>query len=106
LDNTTLNENVRTYSPEIKNTHTTVPQSELPIVVNAALQNSDMNQDAFVKDIHSLIQLILEQNYFQYNNGFFTQTNGLAMGTPISGLLAEILIQYIEHNRIVKLASI
>jgi hypothetical protein len=58
-----------------------------------------MNQDAFLDDIHSLIQLTVYQNYFEHNNVFFSQTDGLAVGAPISSSLAEIFIKYMAHKR-------
>lgn len=62
-----------------------------------------MNYDTFVTDIQNLMQIILQQNYFQYNGQFYTKTKGLAMAALISDLLTETFIQYIEHNRIIKL---
>ena len=37
------------------------------------------------------------QNYFQYNNQYYKPENGIAMGSPISGILAEIYLQLIEE---------
>jgi hypothetical protein len=43
-----------------------------------------------------LIGVILDQNYFYYNGKYFKPTNGIAMGSPISGTLAEIYFQFFE----------
>jgi hypothetical protein len=45
-----------------------------------------------------LLEVILKQNYFQYNNHFYQPNNGIAMGTPISSTLAEIYVQYLEET--------
>ena len=42
----------------------------------------------------------MEQNYFQYDNFFYKPQKGIAMGSPISGMLAEIYLQYIENDYI------
>lgn len=36
------------------------------------------------------ILLNQNNNYFQYNNGFFQQLNGCTMGSPISSTLAQL----------------
>ena len=47
-----------------------------------------------------LLKIIIEQNYFQYNDQFFKPKNGIAMGSPTSGMLAEIYLQRIEELHI------
>jgi hypothetical protein len=43
----------------------------------------------------------MEENYFQlYQKYYYIQTEGLAMGAPISAKLAEIFIQHIEHKHL------
>lgn len=43
---------------------------------------------------------MLEQNYFQVDQDYYKQNDGLAMGAPTSAILAETYIQYIEHTQI------
>jgi hypothetical protein len=62
-----------------------------------------MTYDTFITEIQNLIHIILEQNYFQFNDLFYKQTNGSAMGAPTSALFSEIYLQYIEHNKICNL---
>ena len=35
--------------------------------------------------------------YFQFRNSFYQQINGLSMGAPLSGLLANIYVERIEN---------
>jgi hypothetical protein len=44
-----------------------------------------------------LLETILKQNYFQYNNQIFLTEKGIAMGLPISSTIAEIYIQFLEE---------
>jgi hypothetical protein len=37
-------------------------------------------------------------NYFQFNNTFYQPKQGIAMGSPISGLVPEIFLQYYEQS--------
>jgi hypothetical protein len=41
------------------------------------------------EQITHLLKVIIEQNYFQHNNQYFTQEKEIAMGSHISGTLAE-----------------
>jgi len=42
----------------------------------------------------------LKQNYFQHNNQFYQPNKGIVMGSPISGMLAEVYLQYLEETYI------
>jgi hypothetical protein len=47
------------------------------------------------------LNTILKQNYLQFNGKFYQPNKGVAMGSPISGLIAEIFLQHYE-NHIIK----
>jgi hypothetical protein len=49
-----------------------------------------------IQQILELIRVILNQNYFWYNNKYFKPTQSIAMGSPLSSTLAEIYLQYFE----------
>ena len=55
------------------------------------LDKNNINKKIKEQVIH-LLKVIIEQNYFQYNNQFFRPRNGIAMGLPLSGTLAEIYL--------------
>ena len=50
--------------------------------------------------ILQLLNVIMEQNSFQYNNQYYKPEKGIAMGSPISGTLTEIYLQLIEGRYI------
>ena len=52
------------------------------------------------KQILQLLKIIIEQNYFQYNNQYFKPEKGITMRSPISGTLAEIYLQLLEEKYI------
>ena len=41
--------------------------------------------------------MILEQNYFTFQQQIFQPKQGVAMGSPISGLIAELFLQHFEE---------
>jgi hypothetical protein len=47
-----------------------------------------------------MLNTVLEQNHIQFNNQYYKQNDGLAMGIPTSAILAEVFIQNLEHTKI------
>jgi hypothetical protein len=64
--------------------------------------NNNINEDVKT-EIENLINIIIEQNYFQFNNKYYKQKEGLAMGAPTSAILSETYLQYIENTCIYKI---
>jgi hypothetical protein len=52
------------------------------------------------EEIIFIMGIIMKQNYFQFDQQYYEQIEGLAMGAPISAILAEVFIQYMEHKYI------
>jgi len=59
--------------------------------------NKHNNTSTTIEQILQLLETILKQNYFQYNNQLFRPEKGIAMGSPISITIAEIYIQFLEE---------
>src|SRR5215475_5496200 len=56
------------------------------------------NTDKTVKtQIMKILEVILDQNYFQHDEHIFKPNKGIAMGSPISSTIAEIYLQHIEE---------
>ena len=51
-------------------------------------------------EIIKITTIITQHNYFIFNNKYYTQPEGLPMGSPISSILAEIFIHDIEQTHI------
>jgi hypothetical protein len=51
-----------------------------------------------IEDILKLTATITNQNYFQFMNKNYVQNEGLAMGAPISAILSEIYLEFLENN--------
>ena len=83
---------------DIVNLYTNVPISEtLEIAKNLLLSKSTLNHET-VDELINLTKVILEQNYFTFDNKYYLQRDGLAMGSPLSGILVEIYLNHIETN--------
>ena len=72
-------------SGEIANLYTNIPVNETIEILQENLQRTATLSEN-ENDLISLISMILKQN-FQFNNEFYTQNDGLVMGSPLSRLL-------------------
>lgn len=54
------------------------------------------------EDLISLTNLCMNQNYFRFNNQYYRQKEGLAMGSPLSPLMADIFMDNFESENVVK----
>jgi hypothetical protein len=93
------NNHLRTASLDINNMYAKIPTNELiPLIaIQCNWYNIEKEKE---QDIIKLTKTILKQNYFQFNDDIYIQTEGLAMGTPTSATLSEIYLQYLEHTAI------
>jgi hypothetical protein len=98
LQHIEIDENTKLCSFDIENMYTNIPTLELKnIIKNIIDQNHNMS-NAENDKLLNLLNLILEQNYFQFKNQLYKQNDRLAMGAPTSAILAETFIQYLEHT--------
>jgi hypothetical protein len=51
------------------------------------------------KEISFILKMIMNQNYFQYDDKFYKPKAGVAMGSPISSTMDEIFPQDLKQNR-------
>jgi len=48
----------------------------------------------------TLLSTILKQNYFSFGDQIYQPDKGVAMGSPVSGTMAEVFLQYLEETNI------
>jgi hypothetical protein len=72
--------------------YTNIPLYELINIIQMTLTYNNIPEEQ-KNEIIILVKVILDQNYFQYNDELYSQNEGLAMGAPTSSILAEIFIQ-------------
>jgi hypothetical protein len=68
-------------------------------IANILLKNNRADEYS-MREIMSILKMIMNQNYFQYDRKFYKPKLGVAMGTPLSSTMAEIFLQDLEKNRI------
>ena len=80
---------------DIKDLYTNLPKTGIINATKFWLHSTSHNMEGN-KQIITLIKTIMEQNYFQHNENFYKPKKGVAMGSPMSGTLAELYLQNIE----------
>jgi hypothetical protein len=78
--------------------YTNIPRKEIINISHNVLENNIENEASTRKEIIHIMRIIMKQNYFKFDQQYYEQTEGLAMGAPISAILAEIFIDYMEHE--------
>ena len=94
-----INQNSKLIPLDIKDLYTNLPKQGITMATRHWLQQPTIDHEES-KQIILLINTIMEQNYFQYNNQYFKPQKGIIMGSPLSGTLAELYLQKIEKDNI------
>jgi hypothetical protein len=91
-----LNRNMRICSFDVESMYTDIPKNGTVNVINSILESNPEITLNIQKEILHILQTVIEQNYFQFDQQYYKQTDGLAMGVPTSSILAETYIQQME----------
>jgi hypothetical protein len=98
LTKITINENHKIVTYDIKDLYVNIPIQET-LKITESLLNKE-NNTQITKQIITLLEATLKQNYFEFQNNIYQPKKGVAMGSPISGKMAEIFLQHIENLHI------
>ena len=69
----------------------------ISIVKDLLIEGEKLNHKQ-IDELILLLNVLLKQNYFTFNNNFYLQEFGLAMGSPLSGLLADLYLHHFENT--------
>jgi len=93
-----IHENQSLITFDIKDLYINIPVTETLNIVNTKLlQNNDTQ---IAHQILTLLKEVLSQNYFTFQQRIYQPERGITMGSPISGLIAEIFLQHFEDTNI------
>lgn len=88
----------RFASFDIVNLYTNIPVKEtISIIKNNLLKYKKLSLPEIYEFIE-ILTLVLSHNYFSFNNKFYKQEDGLAMGSCLASLLANIYINQLETS--------
>ena len=86
---------------DVTNLFTQVPVDEALRVVEERLSADDSLKERTsipTPQLIELIELCLRSTYFQFQDRFFEQTDGAAMGSPLSPVIANLYMEHLEEN--------
>jgi len=92
-----MDENHRMITFDIKYLYINIPIQETLIVKTRLLEN---NNEHTTKQMITLTEVTLQQNYFSFCNNIYQPEKGVSMGSPISNTVAEILLQDLESTHL------
>lgn len=82
---------------DVSSLFTSIPINELKIILNEKVSNSNLSIHQKT-ELLEILDLCVNQSYFQFNDNFYFQTNGLPMGSPLSPILAELFMSNFENT--------
>ena len=85
---------------DVQSLFTNVPVGQALDVVHEKLLKDETLEDRTPltpQQITNLLHTCLRTTYFLYNSSFYEQTDGTAMGSPVSPVVANIFMEYIEE---------
>ena len=83
---------------DVKSLFTSIPLQLALDCTATAIENSTTKLPLPTDDLMDLLNLCLTSAYFQYNGKHYKQLHGTAMGSPVSVVVAEIVMQNIEEQ--------
>ncbi|XP_065326070.1 uncharacterized protein LOC135932513 [Pelmatolapia mariae] len=97
----TLDPDETMVSFDVVSLFTCIPTTEAVETVRKRLQEDSALEDKtnFTPDqICTLLDLCLTTTYFKYNEGFYRQKHGCAMGSPVSPIVANLYMEEVERK--------
>ena len=88
---------------DVKSLFTSIPMDLALTIVNKRLQkDQDLAErsNMSISNIMRLLEFVLNHNYFKHNNIHYKQIFGCAMGSPISLVIADLVMEEIEETAI------
>ena len=88
---------------DVKSLFTNVPIEHALEVIHRRLLEDETLEDRTqlsAEQVTLLLSICLRTTYFVYQNQFYEQTEGAAMGSPVSPVVANIYMEYVEEAAI------
>ena len=89
-------EDHKLVSFDVKSLFTSIPLQMALDSTENVIKNSTVELPLPTDNIMDLLNLCLTSTYFQYNGKHYKQLHGTVMGSPVSVVVAEIVMQNIE----------
>lgn len=106
IDNIILNDNDILVSFDVVSLFTNIPVNIAKEIIIEQWPDIENKTDIDLEYFLKLFDIaIVHNNYFQFNDKFYKQKNGLAMGNPLSPILADIVMDKLFNTIIPRLKN-
>ena len=90
----------KVVSYDVKSLFTSIPVKKAVEVAKKQLELDTTLQQRTSLQVNQIIELldfVLSTTYFVYNDSFYQQLHGAAMGSPVSPVIANLYMEYFEN---------
>ena len=99
LTNFNVNNNCTMASFDVTSLYTNIPLNEtINIIIELAFDNRNIFNSYTKNLFKKLLEIVLLDSYFIFNQELYSQIDGLAMGSPVAPILANIFLSYHEQR--------
>ena len=95
---------LRMVSFDIKALYTNVPTDEVLRFIESKIDENKIEIPVPKNNFMNLIRLCINNNNFEFENNFYRQKFGIAMGSPLSPVLANLYMEFFESTLLPTLA--
>ena len=99
IKNIDIPENAILISLDVTNLFTNIPINEAIQIIKNKLFDSSLSDNEST-ELVNVLNVCLKQNFFMFNDKVYCQDDGLAMGSPLSPLLADAFMDMFENDHI------
>ena len=85
---------------DIVNMYSNVPTNELINIIDLMCTQDDIKEQ-LKHELKRISQILIKQNYLQFQDTLYIQEEGLAMGAPTSSVFSEVYLKQTENTEIV-----
>ena len=93
--NLSFNENSILHSADFESLYTNIPVNKALIIISELYMNNPI-EEVTTYAFNSFLKLVLENNYFSFNDRIFLQIKGIAMGTSCAPDIANLYLSFFE----------
>lgn len=98
LNETVLPPNFELISLDVISLYTNIPLDLAKTTITEKWSQIQQYTNIPLKDFLYALELIFTNNYFEYEKKFYNQTDGCAMGHPISSVIAQLVMEKLETD--------
>ena len=86
------------YSLDVQSLFTMVPLDDVLDFIGRKVNEGSFSPPIPFQQFRQLIEICTKNNYFEWSDDIYKQIHGVAMGSPLSPVLANLYMEYFESE--------